>query len=86
MLGRRCHRRLDTFYLLFESTNLHPPLSLLLGAPIIKQEKKEKCVLFVCNLFSALFRTAPIEKIDVRLEQQCLLLLLGQLREESEFG
>ena len=51
----------------FEITNLYPPLSLLLAASIIKQEKKGERVLFVCNLFSLLFLAAPIEKTNVRL-------------------
>ena len=44
-------------------------------------------MLFVCNLFSALFLAAPIEKTDVGSEQQLLLLLLlsGRRREEFKF-
>ena len=42
-------------------------------------------MLFVCNLFSALFLAAPIEKTDVGSEQQLLLLLSGRRREECKF-
>ena len=49
----------------FEITNSYPPSSLLLVAPIIKQEKKEKRVLFACYPSSVLFLATPIEKADV---------------------
>ena len=40
-------------------------MPLLLVAPIIKQEKKEKRALFVCDLSSVLFLVNPIEIADV---------------------
>jgi len=46
----------------------YPPLSLLLISNIIKQEKKRKWVLFVCNLYSLLFPAMPIEKTNVASE------------------
>ena len=53
-------------YMLFKNINSHPPSPfLLLVAPIIKEEKKGECVLFVCNLSSALFLAATMEICDV---------------------
>ena len=52
-------------FLPFRKCLPYPPLSLLLISHIIKQEKKGKWVLFVCNLYSLLFPAMPIEKTNV---------------------